>query len=344
MDFKELSVVPFYGWTEYTPVIPKMYWDVYSQEERIKLLLKDHDKLVHYASYLAEQIQKNNDNQSSLEEQFQKFIEGKFDEYYAKAAADWVEKNMPKYVEAAMKNVYFGVNEDGHMIAYVPENWNELIFDTGYCYGNADYGRLILRWDVDGEQNVNQQTEINNYGIERYRECDTATDIDGKNIEDGTITSAKIADNAVDSGKIADGTVTNADLSAAVNASLALADSSLQSVWSPAVQTPTIVGGNDITSVSDISTWDKPDGTHVLRSGVFNVNFSTAHTQRANETLLTGLNLSAGDVYSVLVNNGRLIETTLKVSPTGVSISFSTDVSFNEGINIITVMENKEDF
>ena len=46
------NIPPFWGWTRYTPVIPKMYWDVYSQEERIKRLCRDHDKLAHYASYL----------------------------------------------------------------------------------------------------------------------------------------------------------------------------------------------------------------------------------------------------------------------------------------------------
>ena len=60
------NIPPFWGWTRYTPVIPKMYWDVYSQEERIKRLCRDHDKLAHYASYLAELLGKNNEDIQEL--------------------------------------------------------------------------------------------------------------------------------------------------------------------------------------------------------------------------------------------------------------------------------------
>ena len=55
------NVPNFWGWTQYTPVIPKLYWDVYSQEERIKRLCKELDKLCHYASYLAGLISANVD-------------------------------------------------------------------------------------------------------------------------------------------------------------------------------------------------------------------------------------------------------------------------------------------
>lgn len=49
-------IPPFWGWTSYTPVIPKLYWDVYSNEDRLKNLCKEFDKLTHYASMLAEEV------------------------------------------------------------------------------------------------------------------------------------------------------------------------------------------------------------------------------------------------------------------------------------------------
>lgn len=49
-------IPPYWGWTSYTPVIPKLYWDVYSQEERIKRLCLEYDKLTHYASLIAESV------------------------------------------------------------------------------------------------------------------------------------------------------------------------------------------------------------------------------------------------------------------------------------------------
>ena len=50
--------------TEYTPVIPKIYWDVYSQEERYKWLCLEYDKIMHY---LAETIKYINDNEGKYD-------------------------------------------------------------------------------------------------------------------------------------------------------------------------------------------------------------------------------------------------------------------------------------
>ena len=48
---------PIYsGWTQYTPVIPKLYWDVYSAEQRMKNLCVEYDKMVHYLDYTAETL------------------------------------------------------------------------------------------------------------------------------------------------------------------------------------------------------------------------------------------------------------------------------------------------
>lgn len=50
------AIPSYWGWTAYTPVIPKLYWDVYSQEERIKRICMEYDKLTHYASHIANEV------------------------------------------------------------------------------------------------------------------------------------------------------------------------------------------------------------------------------------------------------------------------------------------------
>lgn len=49
-------ITGLYGWTEYTPVVPKVYWDVYSQEERIKRLCMGLDRVEKYCDYIADSI------------------------------------------------------------------------------------------------------------------------------------------------------------------------------------------------------------------------------------------------------------------------------------------------
>lgn len=68
------TIPSFWGWTAYTPVIPKLYWDVYSQEERIKRLCMQYDKLCHYASMLAKAVNELSNSVEDTLEEFEKKI------------------------------------------------------------------------------------------------------------------------------------------------------------------------------------------------------------------------------------------------------------------------------
>lgn len=49
--------LPVFQWiTQYTPVIPKIYWDVYSAEERMKWLTVEYDRILHYLIDIANHI------------------------------------------------------------------------------------------------------------------------------------------------------------------------------------------------------------------------------------------------------------------------------------------------
>lgn len=148
-----LTIPNFWGWTSYTPVIPKLYWDVYSQEERIKRICMDFDKMTHYSSMLAEEINKTNDNLSDLSV----YVKG--DEFKAQieAAVDkWVDENLTVIFTRLAKQVFFGLTTDGRFVAYIPEGWDDITFDTGQTFKDDDYGRLILRWDTTGTSPVDQ--------------------------------------------------------------------------------------------------------------------------------------------------------------------------------------------
>lgn len=52
-------IMPFHLWaTQYTPVIPKFYWDVYSQEERLRLICLELDRLRAYINYMFCELEK----------------------------------------------------------------------------------------------------------------------------------------------------------------------------------------------------------------------------------------------------------------------------------------------
>lgn len=147
----------FAGWTEFTPTVPKMYWDVKSQEQRIKTLCMQVHKLVCYADMLGDKIGLNRKDIDELQAQFQKFMESGFDDYYAEQIEKWVNDHLEDLYRLLVKQVFFGLTYDpdnpelnGRFCAYIPESWSDITFDTGMVYGKFDYGRLILRFTADG--------------------------------------------------------------------------------------------------------------------------------------------------------------------------------------------------
>ena len=58
--------------------------------------------------------------------------------------------------------IFFGLTQDGYLVAYIPDSWNSIIFDTGADYTLDTYGRLILRMNVSGSNHdvVDQTPEI----------------------------------------------------------------------------------------------------------------------------------------------------------------------------------------
>lgn len=152
---------PIYsGWTQYTPVIPKLYWDVYSAEQRMKQLCRNFDKVEHYLDYVAELM-----NEWNIE--FSDDIRAEFEAmWYAinngleNATKEWIANNLEWVFTHIAKQVYFGLNEQGYFVAYIPDGWDDIVFDTGMVYGVDTYGRLILRWDVDDSgESINQRPE-----------------------------------------------------------------------------------------------------------------------------------------------------------------------------------------
>ena len=52
-----VRIIPsFAGFTEFTSSIPKLYWDVKSQEQRILAICKMLDKVICYADMLGENV------------------------------------------------------------------------------------------------------------------------------------------------------------------------------------------------------------------------------------------------------------------------------------------------
>lgn len=65
------------------------------------------------------------------------------------ALFDWASTHLIDLVASTLKGVYFGLTNDGYFVAYIPENWSDIIFGTSglddFPVG-IDFGHLTLSY------------------------------------------------------------------------------------------------------------------------------------------------------------------------------------------------------
>lgn len=145
------SIVPYGSYTAYTPALPQFYWDVYSAEQRIKHICYEIDKVINYADMLGVNLNATHEDVVKLQEQFEQFKDGEMLDFYEKQIQAWIDANMERLIEQSLvKFVIPSITKDGYFCLYIPDSWNEIRFDFGVVYGRTDYGRIILRFDAEG--------------------------------------------------------------------------------------------------------------------------------------------------------------------------------------------------
>lgn len=142
---------PIYsGWNKYTPVIPKMYWDGYSQEQIIKELCLNFDKLEHFINYMAELMNEwNEEFTAEIEEQLTDLWNA-VNNGLENATKTWINEHLEFIYKYTIKQIYFALDDSGHLIAFIPEAWSDINFWTPLDSNNQEtYGHLqILLNDV----------------------------------------------------------------------------------------------------------------------------------------------------------------------------------------------------
>lgn len=146
-----ISKIPYFNpWMILNPTLPKMYWEVKSPEQLVANLYCIMDALKDYVNGASDQINANTDKIAELEDLFKKFQESGFDDYYARQVTAWIASNLELIYDKTVRQVFFGLTDDGRFCAYVPNSWADIKFDTGAVYGTDEYGRLMLRFDATG--------------------------------------------------------------------------------------------------------------------------------------------------------------------------------------------------
>lgn len=137
-------------------ILPAVYDDSLSYYELLAKLTEKINEIIETYTGYDELFEETLRLLAQFQEELNDFKEHGFDEYYAEQVAQWINDHLEYIYKETISMVFFGLTLDGHFVAYIPDSWNDIVFDTGAVYGNETYGRLILSYDVDSPYSVEQ--------------------------------------------------------------------------------------------------------------------------------------------------------------------------------------------
>lgn len=85
-----------------------------------------------------------------LEDAIEKLENGDLTPELAASIVELVQRNIIDLVGEMVKFVFFGLTDNGYFVAYIPEPWDSIIFNTTnydiFIEGVPEFGRLVLSY------------------------------------------------------------------------------------------------------------------------------------------------------------------------------------------------------
>lgn len=89
------------------------------------------------------------DSADRIKELYQAIVSGNYPKELEDSLIKWIQENAIDIVGDMVKMVFFGLNDDGYFVAYIPESWSDITFGTtgldDFPTG-VDYGHLTLSY------------------------------------------------------------------------------------------------------------------------------------------------------------------------------------------------------
>lgn len=118
------------------------------QDLNLDTLLEHMRKLLAEMKDLNDLVGGYEDRITALENFKNRMESGDFTEAFLNSLHSWLTANMPEILADLIKMVWFGLTDDGYFIAYIPESWDDIVFNTTEYDISLDlqpeYGHLVL--------------------------------------------------------------------------------------------------------------------------------------------------------------------------------------------------------
>ena len=211
-------------WNPATWTIPSLYWDTFSQEQRIHAICRQLSKVIQYADYLGV-------NTDDIAARLKAIEDGQLDEFIVAAIEEWFEENQPAIVSALAAlndalpiNDYDSANTVSDRFANIENlipitdfNENDTVADALNDIASllpssafSDVNTVDTRFDVIEADSWVTTDRIADSNVTTAKIADS--NVTTAKIADANVTTAKIADDAITTAKIADANVTTAKI------------------------------------------------------------------------------------------------------------------------------------
>lgn len=127
-------------------VLPAVYDDSLSYYEVVCKVAEQLNKTMEATDSVNSDLQQLYDFVVQLQLVMEQFMEDGFDDYYKNQVAQWMADNLKWIFDHLIRNVYFGLTQDGYFCAYIPASWAWVQFDTIMDYSDPNYGHLVLKY------------------------------------------------------------------------------------------------------------------------------------------------------------------------------------------------------
>lgn len=147
----------FYFWCQ--KVLPLVYDNSLSYYEVLCKVTHKLNELIDALNKTNDQVLKNTNAiedlqtlTSDIQALLEKIKNGDYVDLYLDSIINWIDKNLQEIVARIVKQVYFGLTDDGYFYADIPDSWSDITFGTIMDYNNPNYGHLTLSYSIGGVQ------------------------------------------------------------------------------------------------------------------------------------------------------------------------------------------------
>lgn len=100
---------------------------------------------------IKEWIEQHQSEYEEIKDLYDDIMSGNFPDSVKEAFSTWMHTHAIDLVGELIDMIIINITDDGYMIMYIPESWDDIIFMTTGLDVNIpgqDYGRLVLSYDV----------------------------------------------------------------------------------------------------------------------------------------------------------------------------------------------------